>query len=315
MGQSKGLLPRKYTRIMKSITWLLACSLLGWSSSYTIEEIVTDTVDIVENVAENIPKQVRNVKKKLHLHGLGAFHEFMNKHNKTYATQHEYKHRYRTFRKNMKKVYELQAAELGSAVYGATHLADLTEEEFKRNYLGFNKMADDPDIHWPPADIPDIPIPESFDWREYGAVTKVKNQGMCGSCWAFSVTGNVEGQNAIKNGKLVSLSEQELVDCDKRDYGCGGGFMENAYKTLMDIGGLETEAEYGYDGEDEACKFNRSKVAVRVSGGVEISEDEEEMAKWLLKNGPISIALNAFAMQFYMGGVSLLRLLLHFSGG
>ena len=62
-------------------------------------------------------------------------------------------------------------------------------------------------------------------------------------------------------------------------------------------------------------KLNRSKVAVRVSGGVEISEDEEEMAKWLLKNGPISIALNAFAMQFYMGGVSLLRLLLHFSGG
>ena len=129
--------------------------------------------------------------------------------------------------------------------------------------------------------------------------------------------------------------------------------LQNAYKTLMDIGGLETEAEYGYDGEDEACKFNRSKVsffiflflqdqpiqsllfpsfrlvgifslyrnfnrskvAVRVSGGVEISEDEEEMAKWLLKNGPISIALNAFAMQFYMGGVSLLRLLLHFSGG
>ena len=78
---------------------------------------------------------------------------------------------------------------------------------------------------------------------------------------------------------------------------------QNAYKTLMDIGGLETEEEYGYDGEDEACKFNRSKVAVRVSGGVEISQDEEEMAKWLLKNGPISIALNAFAMQFYMGGV------------
>ena len=71
----------------------------------------------------------------------------------------------------------------------------------------------------------------------------------------------------------------------------------------MDIGGLETEADYGYDGEDEACQFNRSKVAVRVSGGLEISQDEVEMAKWLVKNGPISIALNAFAMQFYMGGV------------
>ena len=177
---------------------------------------------------------------------------------------------------------------------------------------------DPPEIHWPPAAIPDIDLPEAFDWRDHGAVTDVKNQGMCGSCWAFSVSGNIEGQQAIRNGELLSLSEQELVDCDQLDGGCGGGFMEverfisssikptclqNAYKTLMDIGGLETEADYGYDGEDEACQFNRSKVAVRVSGGLEISQDEVEMAKWLVKNGPISIALNAFAMQFYMGGV------------
>jgi len=229
----------------------------------------------------------------------------METHNKSYNNREEYKHRYRTFRQNMQTVKLLQETEQGTAVYGATHLADLTEEEFKENYLGFKRSTGDdpPEIHWPPAKIPDVELPESFDWREHGAVTDVKNQGMCGSCWAFSVTGNVEGQQAITNGKLVSLSEQELVDCDKLDGGCGGGFMENAYKTLMDIGGLETESEYGYDGEDEACKFNRSKVAVRVSGGVEISQDEEEMAKWLLKNGPISIALNAFAMQFYMGGV------------
>merc|ERR1719436_643538 len=118
---------------------------------------------------------------------------------------------------------------------------------------------------------------------------------MCGSCWAFSTTGNVEGQNAVKNGKLISLSEQELVDCDKLDEGCNGGLMENAYETLLEIGGLETEKDYGYDGEDEACKFNRSKVAVRVTGGVEISQNETKMAQWLVQNGPISIALNAFA--------------------
>ena len=115
--------------------------------------------------------------------------------------------------------------ELGTAVYGATHLADLTQEEFKRDYLGYSRdmVGDDPDIHWPAADIPDIDLPESWDWRQHGAVSEVKNQGMCGSCWAFSTTGNVEGQHAVKNGKLVSLSEQELVDCDKRDAGCGGG--------------------------------------------------------------------------------------------
>ena len=111
---------------------------------------------------------------------------------KTYATQHEYKHRYRTFRNNMKKVYEIQALEQGSTVYGATRLADLTEEEFKTNYLGSNKLAGIPDITLPErnylADIPYIPLPGSFDWRDQGAVTKAKNQEM---------TGNIQGQNAI----------------------------------------------------------------------------------------------------------------------
>merc|ERR1712080_727688 len=89
-----------------------------------------------------------------------------------------------------------------------------------------------------------------------------------------------------------------------RDAGCNGGLPENAYKTLLEIGGLELESDYGHGGEDEACKFNRSKVAVRVTGGLEIPPDEHQMAQWLLKNGPISVAINAFAMQFYMGGVS-----------
>ena len=75
-------------------------------------------------------------------------------------------------------------------------------------------------------------------------------------------------------------------------------------QTILEIGGLETEADYGYDGEDEACKFNRSKVAARVTGGVEIGQNETQMAQWLLKNGPISVGLNANAMQFYKGGIS-----------
>jgi len=179
-------------------------------------------------------------------------------------------------------------------------LADLTETEFKTNYLGWKRQKDDPEVHWTAAEIPDVDLPKEHDWRSLNAVTPVKNQGACGSCWAFSVTGNVEGQQAIKNGELLSLSEQELVDCDKRDNGCNGGLPENAYKTLMELGGLELESEYGYDGKDEACQYNRSKVAARVTGGVEISQNETQMAQ----NGPISVGLNANAMQFYKGGVS-----------
>ena len=79
---------------------------------------------------------------------------------------------------------------------------------------------------------------------------------------------------------------------------------ENAYNTLMEIGGLVTKEDYGYDGEGETCKFNRSRVAARVTGGVEIGQNETQMAQWLLQNGPISVGLNANAMQFYRGGVS-----------
>jgi len=251
-------------------------------------------------------KQSQEELKKLQ--SLGAFHEFMSVHKKSYPTQAEYKYRYGVFKQNMKKVQFLTESELGTGEYGATALADLTEMEFKKKFLGlkpkWKRLSDDPDIHWPAAEIPDVDLPREFDWREKGAVTEVKNQGTCGSCWAFSVTGNVEGGYFVKHGELLDLSEQELVDCDTRDSGCSGGLPENAYKTLFEIGGLETEEDYGYDGKDEACQFNRSKVAARVSGGVEISQNETQMAQWLVQNGPISVGLNANAMQFYKGGVS-----------
>ena len=139
----------------------------------------------------------------------------------------------------MKKVQFLRESEQGTGEYGITPFADLTEMEFKKHHTGINKKKDDPDVNWPAADIPDVELPDGFDWREEGAVTEVKNQGQCGSCWAFSVTGNVEGQYAVKHGELLDLSEQELVDCDKRDNGCNGGLPENSYKTIVEIGILQ----------------------------------------------------------------------------
>lgn len=103
---------------------------------------------------------------------------------------------------------------------------------------------------------------------------------------------------------MIELSEQELVDCDKLDSGCSGGLPDNAYRAIEEIGGLETEKDYPYDAENENCHFDKSLSKVQISGAVNISSDETDMKKWLVKNGPISIGINANAMQFYMGGVS-----------
>ena len=92
----------------------------------------------------------------------------------------------------------------------------------------------------------DNDVPAEWDWTQHNAVTNVKNQGSCGSCWAFSATGCLEGQNAIVNDKLISLSAQQLVDCDTVDEGCNGGFMNTAFTWLQDHGGIESWDDYPY---------------------------------------------------------------------
>ena len=94
-----------------------------------------------------------------------------------------------------------------------------------------------------------------IDWREYNVVTDIKNQGMCGSCWAFSTVFSVEGINAINTNKLISLSEQQLVDCSNREgnYGCNGGLMDYGFQYIIDVGGICRENDYTYIAKDEKC--------------------------------------------------------------
>lgn len=125
-------------------------------------------------------------------------------------------------------------------------------------------------------------------------------QGGCGSCWAFSTTGAVEGAHFLNSGKLVSLSEQQLVDCDHQcdreeadacDAGCNGGFMTNAYQYVEAAGGLELESDYPYEGRDGKCKFDSNKVAVKVSNFTNIPVDEDQVAAYLIKSGPLASKL------------------------
>ncbi|XP_042873858.1 cathepsin L-like isoform X3 [Penaeus japonicus] len=245
--------------------------------------------------------QVGNGPRELsHTH---MFKGFMKKYNKAYNSQSEFKKRFSIFRQNLKKIHILQQSERGTAKYGPTKFSDLTEHEFRR-MLGLRPDLKPTLSQMEPAEIPSEEIPSSFDWRDHGIVTPVKNQGMCGSCWAFSVTGNVEGQWALKHKHLYSLSEQELVDCDKTDEGCNGGMPENAYEAIAKLGGLETENDYPYEAKDDQCHFNETKVKVTVNGSVELPQNEDDLARWLVKHGPISIGINANALQFYVGGVS-----------
>ncbi|XP_007972284.3 LOW QUALITY PROTEIN: cathepsin F [Chlorocebus sabaeus] len=231
------------------------------------------------------------------------FKNFVITYNRTYESKEEARWRLSVFVNNMVRAQKIQALDRGTAQYGVTKFSDLTEEEFRTIYLN-PLLREEPGNKMKPAkSVGDLAPPE-WDWRSKGAVTKVKDQGMCGSCWAFSVTGNVEGQWFLNQGTLLSLSEQELLDCDKMDKACMGGLPSNAYSAIKNLGGLETEDDYSYRGHMQACNFSAEKAKVYINDSVELSQNEQKLAAWLAKRGPISVAINAFGMQFYRHGIS-----------
>ncbi|CAK9860591.1 unnamed protein product [Sphagnum jensenii] len=239
------------------------------------------------------------------------FRGFVREYGKVYATDEERQHRFKAFRHNLMKAVEHQALD-PTAVHGVTEFSDLTEEEFAAQFLGLKV----PEAIKNAPSGPDLPtgdLPEEFDWRNLGAVTPVKNQGACGSCWAFSTTGAVEGAHFLATGKLVSLSEQQLVDCDHQcdpeekdacDAGCGGGLMTNAYNYVMEAGGLESESDYPYKGSNGKCKYDSNKIAAKVTNFTNIPIDEDQMAAYLVHQGPLAVGINAAYMQTYIAGVS-----------
>merc|ERR1712139_651541 len=133
-------------------------------------------------------------------------------------------------------------------------------------------------------------LPDSFDWREKGAVNEIKTQQQCGSCWAFATVANIEGAGFVENQKLLSLSEQELVDCDKKtgDEGCQGGLPSNAYKDMIQAKiGLELETDYPYTAKDGTCKAKQSSEKAFIKDWVQISTNEDQIAAALIKYGPL----------------------------
>jgi len=237
------------------------------------------------------------------------FAQFKKTHQKAYATPSEEAARKQVFKVNMLKAAELQA-KAPSATYGMNKFADMTEDEFHPYAHGMVHMPHEKAI----PELFDVPEKvKSVDWRSKGAVTAVKDQGQCGSCWTFSTTGVTESANFLHgDGKLTSLSEQLFVSCDDTCYGCSGGLPGYAYDWLIQNhdGKAVTEDAYPYTsgaGQVASCSWSSSMaVGATIKGQASIAQDEAQMAAWMAKNGPISIAVNAMPWQTYTNGVMTL---------
>ncbi|GAB6033596.1 hypothetical protein CHUAL_013601 [Chamberlinius hualienensis] len=240
---------------------------------------------------------------------------FLNKHNKFYNS-HEELMRRKIYFDNKKAIdsHNKQYRNGQSKFYmGMNQFGDLALEEFlilMTGLMGY-KQLQPPTI--PPSDYEfykniSKDVPNSIDWRNYNIVTPVKNQGQCGSCWAFSATGSLEGQHAIKTGDLVSLSEQNLVDCDHNhvNNGCNGGNMDNAftYVTLND--GIDTEESYPYTGHNGPCQFSNNTVGSTANGYRNLPSGDEDTLKAVVGViGPVSVGIDAKGLlfQFYKQGI------------
>lgn len=245
------------------------------------------------------------------------WHTFKLEHRKNYGNEVEERFRMKIFNENRHKIAkhnQLFAQGKVSYKLGLNKYADMLHHEFKETMNGYNytmhklMRAQTGLVGATYIEPAHVTVPKSVDWRQHGAVTAVKDQGHCGSCWAFSSTGALEGQHFRKTGVLVSLSEQNLVDCSTKygNNGCNGGLMDNAFRYIKDNGGIDTEKSYPYEGIDDSCHFNKATVGATDTGFVDIPEgDEVKMMKAVATMGPISVAIDASheSFQLYSDGV------------
>lgn len=200
-----------------------------------------------------------------------------------------------------------QEADEGIHSYRMGHngLSDLSSEEFSQLLGTLSNTTDDDTTRLTVQTLTGSPLPVEKDWRKYGAVTEVKNQGSCGSCWAFAAVGALEGAHFIKTGVLTDLSEEQLVDCSGRwgNYGCHGGFPSKAFQYIHSNGGIDTESSYPYMGHVSYCHYKPTSVGADCDGYRKVHAGCENCLAEALLTGPVAVCVDATNMQYHRSGV------------
>ncbi|KAL7603294.1 hypothetical protein Lser_V15G16348 [Lactuca serriola] len=234
---------------------------------------------------------------------------WMVRYGRVYQDDAEKKMRFNIFKDNVEFIESFNTAENQSYKVAINKFADQTNEEFKAARNGYKFSSNKRSARTPPFRYENVTaVPPSMDWRKKGAVTPVKDQGQCGSCWAFSTIAATEGITQLTTGKLISLSEQELVDCDRSgvDQGCDGGEMEDGFEFIFKNKGINTEVAYPYQAADGTCNTKEEAVhAATITGYEKVPANSESALLQAVANQPISVSIDASGMgfQFYSGGV------------
>lgn len=233
-----------------------------------------------------------------------------------YASFEEEQFRLEIFRKKMSDVAKWNAeliADGHEAVFGVTKFSDYTDEETDAlkglNLDAKEEASAEPAPVWTrPEDDASTPFvgTGAKNWCDNGACSKIKNQEQCGSCWAFAATEQIESDVFLATGTMYDLAPQQIVDCATADQpqvqGCNGGFSNLAVQYVIDVGGMEAEKDYPYQGVDGTCKFDKSKVQTTVKKYTEVT-GETDMEAYVLAHGPLQINVDARKWSAYTGGI------------
>ncbi len=236
-----------------------------------------------------------------------SFLNFQKRFNKVYSSQGELTQRFDIFKENLKTIIQ-HNLEKHNFTMAVNRFTDLSATEFKKNIVGAGLLQTTAASPCETYSFQNSKVPDSVDWRTQNAVTPVKDQGQCGSCWSFSATGAMEGAWAIATNKLVSLSEEQLVECSRSNgnLGCKGGLMDNAFQYAMD-NGMCSEDSYPYTssaGSAGLCK-STCEPQVTIDACSDVEANNQLALKEAVAFGPVSIAIEADQriFQSYSSGV------------